>query len=101
MDKENYVEEWKKPDSPVSEIIFELSAKVDDEGAFQTANTLAGHYGLFEATDDYERYCVSNDLLSLFETGDVRGEQMFQEYGINTVVEGEANLVNLPYYFNQ
>ena len=99
MDKENYVEEWKKPDSPVSEIIFELSAKVDDEGAFQTANTLAGHYGLFEATDDYERYCVSNDLLSLFETGDVRGEQMFQEYGINTVVEGEANLVNLPYYF--
>ncbi|MCW3786563.1 RagB/SusD family nutrient uptake outer membrane protein [Plebeiibacterium sediminum] len=99
MTKEEYVDEWKKPDTPVSEIIFEFSAKVDDEGAFQTNNTLAGHYGLFEATNDYNDYSVSNDLLSLFEAGDVRGERMFQEYDIETVIEGEANTVNIPYYF--
>ncbi len=94
---DNYVSEWKKTNTPVSEIIFELSAKIDDEGDYK--NTLSGFYGIIASEADYSDYSANQDLLNLFEENDVRGSEMYTSYAINKIIGDEAEAVLTNYYF--
>ncbi|MGQ1785660.1 RagB/SusD family nutrient uptake outer membrane protein [Saccharicrinis sp. GN24d3] len=98
MSKEEYDNQWKEDNAPVSEIIFEFSAVQSEDGTYQTTNTMAGAYGFF-STSDYQEYSSSGDLLSLFEAGDVRGDSMFLEVDLPTVIPNQTDLEDLPYYF--
>lgn len=98
MSKEEYDNEWKESNTPISEIIFEFSAIKDNEGNYQTTNTMAGLYA-YSDESDYEDYSASDDLLSLFDEGDVRLDSMFIEAELSTVVDYQVDLVDLPYYF--
>ena len=100
LTKEEYVSEWEKPNAPVSEIIMELSVRIDNEGEVKTENTLAGHYAVVledEEVKDYEEYCASIDLLNMYEEGDVRSRDMFTSVTLKSIVEEETIYSN--YYF--
>lgn len=98
LTKDDYATEWKKPDSPVSEIIFELSAKIDDEGDYVTDNNLSGYYGVISSSE-YGDYCACSDLLDLFESNDVRYSNMFTAMEIETAISNSSETENKVYYF--
>lgn len=98
MTTENYVSEWSKTNAPVSEIIMEFTIRTDSEGKYVAP--LSVKYG-YTSDTDYADYTASNDLLSLFDDGDVRGKNMFIEVNLNTQVSYQENKVALPYYFTR
>lgn len=98
MTPESYVTQWAEPNAPVSEVLFELSAPIGDDGRVEAVNTAAQHFGYTSATV-FSRYVASGDLLNLFEAGDVRGTDMYLMRDIETLVED--NLVGIPYYFTK
>ncbi len=98
MSKDEYVEEWSQTDVPVSEIIMELSASQNNEGDY--VGTLSEFYN-YTSESDYEDYTASADLLSLYETDDVRGYNMFIEATLSTQVSYQESLVDENYYFTR
>ncbi|MCW3804015.1 RagB/SusD family nutrient uptake outer membrane protein [Plebeiibacterium marinum] len=99
LGKDDYIQEWEKPNTPVSEIIFELSAKKDNQGSVKTTNTLAAHFGVLPDNDEFKDYCASPDLLNLFDENDIRGKGMYTEASIETIVEGETETAFPSYFF--
>lgn len=76
----NYVSEWEKPNLPVSEILFELSAPVANNSQL-LSSTVAAYYGIVYSSagnppvstvNNYSTYCASQDLLDLFANNDIR-----------------------------
>ncbi len=98
MTKEEYVTEWEKPDTPVSEIIFELSARINDDGEYISSIILSGFFG-YTSDTDYSDYCVSSDLLNMFENDDVRYSNMFIKADLETAIENSTATEDLTYYF--
>lgn len=93
--REDYIAQWELPMTPVSEILLEFSVPISDEGI--AGATLSQYFGYFGETA-YGDYVASNDLLTLYETSDVRGE-LFLEQQLSTIVN--ENEVDLPYYFTK
>jgi len=98
MTKEEYVAQWSEPNVPVSEIIFELSIPYNNEGELATSNSVSDDFGYISDTD-YGYYVASGDLINLFEPSDIRGQDMFIEAQLETLV-GE-DIEKLPYYFTK
>lgn len=89
----DYVAEWEKADTPVSEILLEFSIHRDDVGA--ASGSLAAFFGY--STDlEYGRYVASLDLYNLYETTDIR-KQLFTNHPLTTEVNLQAEV--LDYYF--
>lgn len=90
---ENYISEWKKTDLPISEVLLEFSISRDSGG--NVGGSLSSFFG-FTSSSDFADYVASEDLMSLFETTDLRG-QLFLEEHLPTLIGGE--LENAPYHF--
>ncbi|UAM97706.1 RagB/SusD family nutrient uptake outer membrane protein [Polaribacter litorisediminis] len=93
--KDIYVLEWEKEEDPISEIIFEFSARRTSEGAISQS---ISQWFKYETDQNYARYVASGDLLDLYTPDDIR-TNMFLEQQLPTNVNGIA--VNLPYYFTK
>ncbi len=97
MTEENYVSEWSKETAPVSEIIMEITLASDGD---EYDDALSEEYG-YTSESDYADYTASDDLLSLYDDGDVRGSDMFIEAYLDTQVSYQESTVSLPYYFTR
>jgi hypothetical protein len=91
----NYISQWEQPDLPVSEILLEFSSPLTTEGT--SSNSLSSYFGYTSETV-YSSYVASQDLLSLYETGDLR-KQLFLEKPLSTLINGVQTKVN--YYFTK
>lgn len=98
MTQEEYIAQWEEPNTPVNEIIFELSIPYNNEGELATSNSVSDDFG-YVSEVNYEAYVASGDLLNLYETDDIRGKNMYIEASLETIV-GE-NKESLPYYFTR
>lgn len=95
MTKEEYIFEWEKPDSPVSEILLEFSIPRDDGGS--VGGSLSQFFG-YNSKTDYEKYVASEDLINLFETNDIR-RNLYLEQPLPTLIDG--NMVDRTYFFTK
>lgn len=91
----NYIAEWDKPDTPVSEVLLEFSIPKTDEGL--SSGSLAAFFG-YTSNSQYGRYVTSMDLYELYETGDIR-KQLFTNHPLTTEVNFQATV--LDYYFTR
>lgn len=98
MSNENYISEWEKPDLAVSEIIVELSVPVDDDGTVSQSNTVAWFFG-YVSEETFGDYVASGDLLALFDENDIRGQAMFIEKQIATLIDDDLN--DVSYFFSR
>ncbi|MCB4807596.1 RagB/SusD family nutrient uptake outer membrane protein [Tamlana sp. 62-3] len=92
---ENYISEWEKTDTPVSEILLEFS--VPRDSGDNVGGSMSAFYG-YTSDSDYEKYVASEDLLNLFETTDIRKE-LFLEQPLATLIDNELEDAN--YYFTK
>ncbi|APY12761.1 RagB/SusD family nutrient uptake outer membrane protein [Seonamhaeicola sp. S2-3] len=95
VSSENYISEWEKTDTPVSEILLEFSVPRDSGDT--VGGSMSAFYG-YTSDSDYEKYVASEDLLNLFETTDIRKE-LFLEQPLATLINNELEDVN--YYFTK
>ncbi|HMR16356.1 MAG TPA: RagB/SusD family nutrient uptake outer membrane protein [Mariniflexile sp.] len=103
MTKENYITQWEQPDLPVSEILLEFSIPRDDDGSIGSSMAQYFGYALTSPTIIYSSYVATNDLLSLYETTDVR-RNLFTEINLPTFMKEENSVriyQNLPYFFTR
>jgi len=103
MTKENYISQWEQPDLPVSEILLEFSIPKGDDGGI--GSSMSQYFGYVLTTSEviYSRYVGSNDLISLYETNDVR-RNLFTQIDLPTFIRednGVKIFENLPYFFNR
>jgi starch-binding outer membrane protein, SusD/RagB family len=88
-EKGNLLEEWARPNEPLSEVLFELSAPKDRSGAI-VSSSVSSYYKLQKDNAgqplDYGRYCASNDLLNLYQSNDVR-RNLFINQSLNTKLD--------------
>ncbi len=91
----NYIAEWKKPDLPVSEILLEFSIPRNDEGI--SSGSMAAFFG-YSSNSIYGKYVASQDLLSLYETGDIRKE-LYTNHPLTTLINLQPQ--TLDYYFTE
>ena len=96
MTKEDYIAEWEKPEEPVSEMIFELSARRENDGA--VASSVANSYYTYVDVNKYNDFVASGDLLELYDSSDIR-KDMFLEALLPTSVNGIIS--DEPYYFTK
>ncbi len=90
----NYVDEWKKPEEAVSEVILEFSAPRTSEG--DVSSSVAHSFFSFDNTSNYNDIVASKDLINFFEENDIRKGLFFVEELPTSVF----NIVtNQPYYF--
>ncbi|WP_246085371.1 RagB/SusD family nutrient uptake outer membrane protein [Paucihalobacter ruber] len=93
--QENYLSEWENSVVPMTEILLQLSVPRDSGGS--AGGSLSQHFG-FQTITAYGNYVATNDLLSLYESFDIRS-QMFLEQSLATNINGE--LENVNYYFTR
>lgn len=94
MSRNEYPNQWKEPNAPVSEILLELPIRLTSDG--DVAYSSAKHFGYLSDTE-YAQYTASGDLLDLFSENDIRGDSMFIKVYLETLEE--EVLVEKPYYF--
>lgn len=96
MSSTDYISQWEKQDTPVSEILLEFSIPKD-----ATSGTVSGSmfafFGYTSATV-FNDYVASQDLLSLYSATDIR-KQMFIERPIKTLINSQ--LIDINYYFTK
>lgn len=97
MPKNQYIAEWEKPNAPVSEVLFELTAPLDATGSV-VSSSVSEYYLFINNQVNYGRLVASGDLLEIFEQEDVRGNN-FIEASLQVKV-GE-NFENQPFYFTK
>lgn len=95
MTNEEYISEWEKPDTPVSEILLEFSIPRDDGGS--VGGSLSQFFG-YNSKTDYEKYVASEDLINLFESNDIR-RNLFLEQALPTLIDG--NMEDRTYFFTK
>lgn len=88
--KDNLIAEWEKTDLPVSEILLEFSTSKDSEGV--VGASMSQNFGYTSATS-FQKYVASNDLVDLYESGDLR-KQLFLSKPLSTLVNGVQVDVN-------
>lgn len=91
----DYIAEWDKPDSPVSEVLLEFSIPRTTEGS--ASGSLAAFFG-YTSDSQYGRYVTSMDLYDLYEATDIR-KQLFTNHPLTTEVNYQATV--LDYYFTR
>lgn len=91
----NYIAEWKKPDTPVSEILLEFSIPRNDVGV--ASGSLSTFFG-YTSNSEYGSYVASLDLYDLYETEDIR-KQLFTNHPLTTEVNLQTTV--LDYYFTE
>lgn len=89
----DYIAEWKKPSTPVSEILLEFSIPRTEEGT--SSGSMAAFFG-YSSNSIYGRYVASQDLLNLYETGDIR-KQLYTNHPLPTLINLQPQ--TLDYYF--
>nr|WP_315241667.1 RagB/SusD family nutrient uptake outer membrane protein [uncultured Flavobacterium sp.] len=96
MSTAEYIAQWEKQDTPVSEILLELSIPRDAS----TGTAGGAMFAFFGYTSEtvYNSYIASTDLLDLYSATDIR-KQMFLEKPISTLVNNQ--LVKVNYYFTK
>lgn len=82
--KENLIEEWKKTDLPISEILLEFSISRDSEGV--VGGSMSQNFG-YSSPTSFQKYVASNDLVNLYEPADLR-KQLFLEKPLSTLING-------------
>lgn len=91
----NYIAEWDKPDTAVSEILLEFSIQRTDIGT--ASSSLAAFFG-YSSDSQYGNYVASLDLYNLYENLDIR-KQLFVNHPLLTEVNLQPEL--LDYYFTK
>lgn len=91
----NYVSDWEKQDSAISESLLEFSLPKDPEGI--AGGSMSAYYG-YTSVSDYRKYVASPNLIALFEANDIR-HQLFLERNLLTRIS--EDLQNAPYYFTK
>jgi starch-binding outer membrane protein, SusD/RagB family len=91
----NYIAEWDKPDTPVSEILLEFSIPKNDVGV--ASASLATFFG-YTSDSQFGSYVASLDLYNLYESTDIR-KQLFTNHPLTTEVNLQAEV--LDYYFTK
>lgn len=91
----DYVAEWKKPDLPVSEILLEFSIPRSQDGT--SSGSMSAFFG-YTSNSLYGKYVASEDLLNLYENGDIR-KQLFTNHPLTTLVNLQGQTLN--YYFTE
>jgi starch-binding outer membrane protein, SusD/RagB family len=88
-EKGKLLEEWARPNEPLSEVLFELSAPKDRSGAI-VSSSVSSYYKLQKDNTgqplDYGRYCASGDLLNLYQSNDIR-KNLFINQSLNTKLD--------------
>jgi hypothetical protein len=81
----NYIQEWEKPNLPISEVILEFTAPKDNSGQL-VSSTVAGYYNSFGNTSSLFRLSASLDLIELYSPQDIRRNNFIEKnYTVNTV----------------
>ena len=91
----DYIAEWKKPDLPISEILLEFSIPRTQEGT--SSGSMSAFFG-YTSTSLYGKYAASEDLVNLYESGDIR-KQLFTNHPLTTLVNLQGQ--DLNYYFTE
>jgi hypothetical protein len=80
LNASNYISDWEKPNLPVSEVLFELSAPTDSATQL-VSSTVAKFYRIVYTSvgtppvltvNNYSEYSASQDLIDLFASNDIR-----------------------------
>ncbi|RZJ51617.1 MAG: RagB/SusD family nutrient uptake outer membrane protein [Chryseobacterium sp.] len=95
MSSTDYVAQWEQTDLPVSEVLLEFSIPKDATGEVSTS--MSNYFGYTSATT-YGKYVASQDLLDIYESGDLR-KQLFIEKPLQTMING--NLLSINYNFTK
>jgi hypothetical protein len=95
MSQEEYAAQWELSSTPNSETIFEFAIPVSDDGY---GSTISAFFG-YTDEEDYEDYVASDDLLSLYDDGDIRVDSMYIEAYLPTISGNDT--LDLPYYFTK
>jgi hypothetical protein len=95
MSSADYISQWEKQDTPVSEILLEFSIPRDASSAAR--GSMFAHFGYTSETV-YNNYVASQDLIDLYSASDIR-KQMFLEKPISTLINNQ--LIKVNYYFTK
>jgi len=95
MNTNLYLDEWEKDTAPVSEVLLEFSAPKTTNGT--VSSSISEHFN-YVSTSNYTLYVASGDLLSLYNSSDIRSN-MFVEAELTTSVNGAE--IQVPYYFTK
>jgi len=95
MPTDLYIEEWEKPELPVSEVILEFTAPRTSEG--DVSSTVAVFFQ-YSSPTNYGRYVASGDLLNLYANDDIR-KNMFIQQNIPTFINGVET--DVDYFFTK
>ncbi|WP_166383267.1 RagB/SusD family nutrient uptake outer membrane protein [Polaribacter sp. 11A2H] len=95
ISSDNLISEWEKTDTPVSEILLELSVPRGSGGS--VGGSLASHFG-FTSSSNYSDYVASADLIAIYEDSDLR-KQLFLEEQLPTLVD--EDLEDASYFFTK
>lgn len=96
MTKESYIAEWEKPEEAISEMIFELSAPRESDGA--VSSSVAHEFYVFVDSSNYKEFVASGDLLEMYDSTDIRKDMFLKVLlptSVNDVISYE------PYYFTK
>ncbi|WKL49355.1 RagB/SusD family nutrient uptake outer membrane protein [Flavobacterium pectinovorum] len=95
MNSADYITQWEQPDLPVSEVLLEFSIPKGSDGT--ASGSLSSYFG-YTSDASYSNYVASQDLLSLYETTDIR-KQLFLEKPLSTLVNNQQ--IKQNYYFTK
>lgn len=91
MASADYIAQWEKTDTPVSEILLEFSIPRD-----ASAGTVSGSMSVYYQYTSgivYGDYVASQDLLDLYAPSDLR-KQMFLEKPVKTLINSQQIAIN-------
>ncbi|MEO8534270.1 MAG: RagB/SusD family nutrient uptake outer membrane protein, partial [Flavobacterium sp.] len=91
----NYITQWEQIDLPTSETLLEFSVNKTTDGVVN--GSLATYFGYIFDTN-YANYTASDDLISLYDSNDIR-KQLFLEKPLSTLVNLQPQMLN--YYFTK
>jgi len=102
--REQLLSQWQALE-PLSEVLFELAPPFSGTDATTPSSSVAEYFQVVTDNNgeviENKRYATSNDLLSLYDSGDIRGESgLLKTYQIPTL-QPDGNLNDEPYTFTR
>ncbi len=100
--RELFVEQWTAL-QPISETLFEFTPPVTGDDGTNISSSVSEFYGyafLNGELADFQRYTASNDLVSLYEDGDIRGEDGML-VTLNIPTQTGTGVEDRPYIYTQ
>ena len=83
VNSSNLIAQWSQADIPLSETLLEFSIPKDAEGS--VSSSMSSYFGYNGS--NYAAYVASNDLINLYENGDLR-KQLFVTASLPTLING-------------